>query len=127
MKTILILLTLGFTLGSAQARDFGRSSSFTTKRGTSSRAVAGHVTPGAGASRTAVTTGAKGKTATASQQVTRIENGRASSGAVTGPNGKTATTSGSVTHSNGTRTATRSATGPNGQTKSETTTTTKNQ
>jgi hypothetical protein len=126
MKTILILLTLGFTLGSVQARDFGRSSSVSSKRGTGSRVVAGNVTRGTGASRTATTTGAKGKTATTSQQVTRVENGRASSGAVTGPNGKTATTSGSVTHANGTRTASRSATGPNGQTKSATTTTTKN-
>lgn len=126
MKTILILLTLGFTLGSVQARDFGRSSSFTTNRGTGSRAVAGNVTRGTGASRTATTTGAKGKTASTSQQVTRVENGRVSTGAVTGPNGKTATTSGSVTHADGTRTANRSATGPNGQTKSSTTTTTKN-
>ncbi|MCF7786679.1 MAG: hypothetical protein K9N47_11195 [Prosthecobacter sp.] len=126
MKTILILLTLGFTLGSVQARDFGHGSTFTTKRGTGSRAVAGNVTRGMGASRTATTTGAQGKTATASQQVTRVENGRTSSGAVSGPNGKTATTSGSVTHADGTRTANRSATGANGQTKSATTTTTKN-
>lgn len=126
MKTILILLFLSFTLGSVQARDFGRSSFFTTGRGTGSRTVACNVTRGVGASRTATTTGAKGKTATASQQVTRIENGRATSGALTGPNGKTATTSGSVTHADGTRTASRSATGPNGQTKSATTTTTKN-
>ncbi len=126
MKTILILLTLGFTLGSVQARDFGRSSMFTSKRGTGSRAVAGNVTRAMGANRTATTTGAQGRTATTSQKVTRIENGRASSGAVTGPNGKTATTSGSVTHADGTRTANRSATGANGQTKSATTTTTKN-
>ena len=126
MKNIVILLTLGFTLGSVQARDFGRSSSFTGRRGTGSRVVAGNVTRGTGASRSAATTGANGKTVTSSQQVNRIANGRASSGAATGPNGKTATTSGSVTHANGVRTATRSATGANGQTKSETTTTTKN-
>ncbi len=126
MKSILILLTLGLSLGSVQARDFGRSSSFTGKRGTGSRVISGNATRGSGASRTATTTGAKGRTVTDSQQVNRTANGRASSGTVTGPNGKTATTNGSVTHADGTRTATRSGTGPNGQTKSETTTTTRN-
>lgn len=128
MKASLILLVIGLSLGSASARDFGRSTSTITGRGTASRSVAGSVTPGAGLTRGATTTGAKGRTAATTRQIVRNADGsgRTSGGTVTGPNGQTATTSGSVTRAEGVRTAVRSVTTPAGQTKSVTNTTTKN-
>ena len=121
MKATLILLTLGLTLGSVQARDFGRATGVATKRGSATRAVSGSVVPGA-ASHSAVTTGAQGKSVATAQQVVRNADGtgRAKTSSVTGPQGQTATTNGSVTC-----TATRSVTTPSGETKSVTNTTSK--
>jgi hypothetical protein len=126
MKTILPLLILGFSLSTATARDFGRTSSVTTGRGTATRAINGNVTKGQGAARSATTTGAQGKAVTTTQQVVRNAsgNGRTASGSATGPQGQTATTSGSVTRVEGVRTAVRSVTTPAGETKSVTNTTT---
>jgi hypothetical protein len=127
MKTTLAFLILTISLSTATARDFGRTSSVTTGRGTASRAVSGTINKGQGATRSATTTGAQGKAVTTTQQVVRHAsgNGRSTSGSVTGPQGQTATTSGSVTRVDGVRTAVRSVTTPAGETKSVTNTTTK--
>jgi hypothetical protein len=127
MKTTLAFLILTISLSTATARDFGRTSSVTTGRGTASRAVSGTINKGHGATRSATTTGAQGKAVTTTQQVVRHAsgNGRSTSGSVTGPQGQTATTSGSVTRVDGVRTAVRSVTTPAGETKSVTNTTTK--
>lgn len=126
MKTSLAILSILalFAATQAEARDFGRSVNWKNSRGSGSRTVDGSVTRD-GASRTATTTTAGGKTVSTSQQVDRTGNGRTVSTSATGPQGKTVTTSGSVTHSDGTRTATRSVTGPEGNTKSVTTTVTR--
>lgn len=126
MKPTLVLLLIGLGLGTASARDFGRKSTVVTARGNATRSVSGSVAPGA-ASRSAVTTGAQGRTVATAKQVTRNADGtgRNSAGSVTGPQGQTATSSGSVTRIDGVRTAVRSVTGPNGQTKSVTNTTSK--
>lgn len=126
MKSTLVLLVIGLSLGTTSARDFGRKSSVTTGRGTATRAVSGTVVPGA-VSRAAVTTGAQGKSVATTQQVVRNADGsgRAKTGSVTGPQGQTATTNGSVTRAEGVRTAVRSVTTPSGETKSVTNTTSK--
>lgn len=126
MKSTLVLLALAVSLGSVQARDFGRKSSVTAGRGTATRAVSSTVVPGA-ASRAAVTTGAQGKTVATAQQVVRNSDGsgRVKTGSITGPQGQTATTNGSVTRAEGVRTAVRSVTTPSGETKSVTNTTSK--
>lgn len=126
MKASFILLVIGLSLGTASARDFGRKSSIVTGRGTATRGVSGSVVPGA-ANRSAVTTGALGKSVATTQQIIRNADGteRVKSGSVTGPQGQTATTNGSVTRAEGIRTAVRSVTTPSGETKSVTNTTSK--
>lgn len=127
MKATLTVLFVTLSLSSLQARDFGRSRTITSGRGTGTRVVSGSVNQGSGLVRGTTTTGAQGRSVMTSQQVVKNAsgNGRTISGSVTGPQGKTATTSGSVTRADGTRTAVRSVTGPEGQTKSVTNTTTR--
>lgn len=126
MKSTLVLLTLALSLGSVQARDFGRKSSVTTGRGTATRAVSGTVVPGT-ASRAAVTTGAQGNSVATTQRVVRNADGsgRVKTGGITGPQGQSATTNGTVTRAEGVRTAVRSVTTPSGETKSISNTTSK--
>ena len=126
MKTPFVVVTSVLLLAAmqAQARDWGRSTTVRTQRGTATRTVDGSAANGS-LTRSATTTSASGKTVQANQQIQRTADGRTISTSVTGPQGKSVTTSGSVTHADGTRTATRSVTGPEGNTKSVTTTTTR--
>ncbi|NLH82925.1 MAG: hypothetical protein GX458_19080 [Phyllobacteriaceae bacterium] len=104
MKNLSLVSLAGLSLvlaGVVDAQAFSRQSSWSSQRGTGSASVGASCAAGT-CSRSAVRTGAYGRSVTNSGSVTRTAPGQYSySGATTGPNGNTRTRSGSVVITNG--------------------------
>ena len=104
MKTLSLVTLAGLSFvlaGVVDAQAFSRQSSWSGPRGTGSASVGGSCSNGT-CNRSAVHTGAYGRSVNRSGSVTRTAPGQyVYSGATTGPNGNTRTRSGSVVFSNG--------------------------